>query len=70
MDQIVELFGGRVDPDECRAALAATIVSLGVGPYPLALEAVCLVLDAMAKSPSMLGVLSRFAKARAILAAH
>lgn len=70
IEQIVELFGARVEPGECRTSVEATMSTLGVGPAPLSLDDTCAVLDAMAKSPTMLGVLSRFAKARAILAAH
>jgi len=70
VEQIVELFGARVEPGECRTSVESTITTLGIGPAPLSLDDVCAVLDAMAKSPTMLGVMSRFAKARAILAAH
>ena len=70
VDEIVELFGARVAPDECRSAVVATMAMLGVEVAPLTLDAVCRVLDAMAKGPTMLAVMSRFAKARAILAAH
>ena len=70
VDEIVELFGERVAPDECRAAVIATMALLGVEVVPLTLDSVCQVLDTMAEGPSMLAVMSRFAKARAILASH
>jgi hypothetical protein len=69
VDEIVELFGARVAPDECRADAIATMARLGV-EVSLTLDSVCRVLDAMATGPTMLAVMSRFAKARAILAAH
>ena len=66
--QLVEMLSESLGDDKARQVIGDTVARLGFGGLEYDREQVLAILEAMTEEPGLVGVVARFAKARAILA--